>query len=144
MDKIKLISDEERASMKLNKSDIAMLMDKYQDLTRQQEDIEQLKKDIKEEICSLVRERGEQITNKTVRYNGNGYFIDVGTREYTKFKDGLINYCRQNDFSDCIDRKESINKNKFISKFQNGEISEDVFNNFVSVSYSDVLDIHNL
>jgi seryl-tRNA synthetase len=144
MDRIKLVSDEFHEKSKQNKSDIKMLMEQYQDLTRDQEDIENIKKEIKKEICNLVRERGEQVTDKTTRYNGDGYFIDVVTREYTKFKDGLINYCRQNDFLDCIDRKESINKNKIMNKFYNGEIGEDIFNNFVSISYTDILDIHNL
>lgn len=142
--KISLISDEDRERMKKNKSDIIMLKEMYEDLSREQEEMEKKKKKIKEEICKLVRERGENITDKTMRYEGNGYYLDVGSRQNIKFKDGLINYCRKSGLEDCIEKKESINKGRFLTKYNNGEINNDVFNNFVNVSYTDVLDIHNI
>ena len=47
--KISLISDEDRERMKKNKSDIIMLKEMYEDLSREQEEIEKKKKEIKEE-----------------------------------------------------------------------------------------------
>ncbi|HNR65503.1 MAG TPA: hypothetical protein PKJ95_04325 [Atribacterota bacterium] len=144
MEPVKLISDEQRHAMKLNKGELLTLMEEYKVLEMKEQAIIERKKWIKSKLCGLVKNQGEKKTDKQTSYKSEITRLEalVTTKRNIKFtdKNGLMNYCRQAGFRDLIVTEEDIDKKRFTAKWDNGALPQDI-SMFIEISYDDSLQV---